>query len=142
MSYPATQSVRVSSPPPPRYTSQRAVADRPRGRSASAGREYDLICADGPAGEALDDHQVRESAWVTVIDGEVEITTSSGESVIGSTGLVVAFAPDERHAVRARTDARLLLLLTPWPGADHPGTMILKQKANVRRDAAERQTNA
>jgi hypothetical protein len=46
-----------------------------------------------PAGESFDDHQVHESAWVTVIDGEVEITTSAGASVIGTTGLVVAFAP-------------------------------------------------
>ncbi len=95
-----------------------------------------------PAGESLDDHQVHESAWVTVIDGEVEITTSGGESVTGSTGLVVAFVPNERHAVRARTDARLLLLLTPWPGVDHPGAMTLEQKANVRRAAAERLPDA
>ena len=38
-----------------------------------------------PAGESFDDHQVHERAWVTVLDGEVEITTSGGESVIGST---------------------------------------------------------
>jgi quercetin dioxygenase-like cupin family protein len=93
-----------------------------------------------PAGESFDDHQVHESAWVTVIDGEVEITTSDGESVIGSTGLVVAFAPNERHALHARSDARLLLLLTPWPGVDHPGAMTLEQKANARRDAAEHRT--
>jgi quercetin dioxygenase-like cupin family protein len=94
-----------------------------------------------PSGESFDDHQVHESAWVTVIDGEVEITCGE-ESVLGSTGLVVAFAPNERHAVHARTDARLLLLLTPWPGVGHPGVMTLEQKANVRRDAAEHRTNA
>ena len=49
----------------------------------------------------------------------------------GSTGLVVAFAPNERHAVHARSDTRLLLLLTPWPGVDHPGAMTLEQKANA-----------
>src|ERR1700733_14036314 len=85
-----------------------------------------------PAGESFDDHQVHESAWVTVIDGEVEITTSDGQSVIGSTGLVVAFAPNERHALHARSDARLLLLLTPWPGVDHPGAMTLEQKPTAR----------
>lgn len=94
-----------------------------------------------PSGESLDDHQVHESAWVTVIDGEVEITTSAGERVTGSTGLVVAFAPNERHAVHARSDARLLLLLTPWPGVDHPGAMTLQQKATARHDASERRTN-
>jgi quercetin dioxygenase-like cupin family protein len=95
-----------------------------------------------PAGESFDDHQVHESAWVTVIDGEVEVTTSAGESVTGSTGLVVAFAPNERHAVHARSDARLLLLLTPWPGVDHPGAMSLEQKANARQAAAEHRTSA
>jgi quercetin dioxygenase-like cupin family protein len=89
-----------------------------------------------PAGESLDDHQVHERAWVTVLDGEVEITTSAGETVIGGPGLVVEFAPNERHAVRARSEARLLLLLTPWPGVGHPGALTLEQKANAREDAA------
>jgi quercetin dioxygenase-like cupin family protein len=94
-----------------------------------------------PAGESFDDHQVHESAWLTVIDGEVEVT-SGAKTVTGGTGLVVAFAPNERHAVHARSDARLLLLLTPWPGVDHPGTMTLEQKASARHDAAEHRTNA
>jgi quercetin dioxygenase-like cupin family protein len=93
-----------------------------------------------PEGESFDDHQVHESAWITVLDGEVEIISGS-QSVTGGTGLVVAFTPNERHAVHARTDARLLLLLTPWPGVNHPGAMTLEQKANVRRDAAERRTH-
>ncbi len=95
-----------------------------------------------PAGESLEDHQVHERAWVTVLDGEVEITTTTGESVSGGSGLLVEFAPNERHAVHARTDTRLLLLLTPWPGAGHPGAMALEQKATVRHDAAEHRTNA
>lgn len=90
-----------------------------------------------PAGESFDDHQVHERAWVTVLDGEVEITTSTGDRVIGRSGLLVEFAPKERHAVHARSDARLLLLLTPWPGIDHPGAMTLEQKAKARHDAAE-----
>jgi quercetin dioxygenase-like cupin family protein len=80
-----------------------------------------------PAGESLDDHQVHERAWVTVLDGEVEISTTTGESISGSSGLLIEFAPNERHAVHARTDARLLLLLTPWPGPGHPGAMTLEQ---------------
>jgi hypothetical protein len=36
------------------------------------------------------------------------------------------------------TDSRLLLLLTPWPGAGHPGAMTLEQKSNARANAAER----
>lgn len=27
----------------------------------------------------------------------------------------------EPHSVRARSDARLLLVLAPWPGSGHPG---------------------
>ena len=30
-----------------------------------------------PAGESLDDHQVHERAWLTVIEGEVEIATGA-----------------------------------------------------------------
>jgi quercetin dioxygenase-like cupin family protein len=90
-----------------------------------------------PRGESLQDHQVHERAWVTVIDGQVEITTTAGESVAGGSGLMIEFAPGERHAVHARTTARLLLLLTPWPGDGHPGTMPVSERATVRQRAAE-----
>ncbi len=90
-----------------------------------------------PAGESFDDHQVHERAWVTVLTGEVEITTSAGQSVSGDPGLLVEFAPSERHAVRARSDARLLLLLTPWPGIGHPGAMTLDEKVDAVHHAAE-----
>jgi len=95
-----------------------------------------------PAGETLQDHQVHERAWVTVIDGEAEITTTAGQTVVGGSGLMVEFEPGERHAVLARTTTRLLLLLTPWPGPGHPGTMSLSDKATVRRRAAEHRTRS
>jgi quercetin dioxygenase-like cupin family protein len=72
-----------------------------------------------PAGEELQEHQVHERAYVVVLDGEVEIT-ADGHAVRGGPGLVTHFAPAERHTVRARRDARLLLLLSPWPGEGHP----------------------
>ncbi len=103
--------------------------------STDEGRAIALMI---PAGESFDDHQVHERAWVTVLDGEVEIETSTGESVTGGRGLLVELAPNERRAIHARADARLLLLLTPWPGVDHPGAMTLDEKANVVRNAAER----
>jgi quercetin dioxygenase-like cupin family protein len=90
-----------------------------------------------PAGESLQDHQVHERAWVAILSGEVEISTSAGDRIAGAPGLVVEFAPGERHAVRALSDARLLLLLTPWPGAGHPGAMSLDDKAHAREHAAE-----
>jgi quercetin dioxygenase-like cupin family protein len=74
-----------------------------------------------PAGEALQDHEVHERAHVVVIDGEVEIEVDGGETISGGRGLLAVFDPNERHEVRARTDARLLLVLAPWPGEGHPG---------------------
>ena len=52
-----------------------------------------------PAGESLDDHEVHERAWLMVIDGEVEVTSTTGGSVVGGCGLLVEFSPSERHAV-------------------------------------------
>jgi redox-sensitive bicupin YhaK (pirin superfamily) len=68
------------------------------------------------AGEGLQEHQVHERAHVLVIEGEVEIG-----DVSGGPGLLAIFEPGERHEVRATTDARLLLVLAPWPGPGHPG---------------------
>jgi quercetin dioxygenase-like cupin family protein len=74
-----------------------------------------------PAGEALQEHQVHERAWVLVLSGDVEIgTPGGGEAISGGPGLMIQFEPQERHDVRAREDSRLLLWLAPWPGAGHP----------------------
>ena len=73
------------------------------------------------AGEALADHQVHERAWLVVVDGEVEIESQGGDEVVsGGAGLLVVWDPKERHEVRARSDARVLLVLAPWPGEGHP----------------------
>ena len=69
-----------------------------------------------PAGEQLQDHQVHERAHLVVIEGEVEVHGTTGGA--GSTWV---FDPQERHEVRATQDARLLLILAPWPGEGHPG---------------------
>lgn len=73
-----------------------------------------------PAGEQLQEHQVHERAWLLVADGEIEVTDSGSGSVTGSTGLLCVFDPNERHEVTAKSDARLLLVLSPWPGEGHP----------------------
>lgn len=95
------------------------------------------IVLEIPAGESLTEHQVHERAWVTVLEGDVEVTTSDGGKVIGTTGLLVEFDPQERHALHARTRVRILLLLTPWPGDGHPGALTIEQKDHVRERAAE-----
>jgi redox-sensitive bicupin YhaK (pirin superfamily) len=71
-----------------------------------------------PAGERLQEHQVHERAWLLVVSGTIEVEGS--ESVSGGTGLLAAFDPNERREVRATEDARILLLLSPWPGEGHP----------------------
>ena len=73
-----------------------------------------------PAGELLQTHQVHERAHLFVVDGEVEVERG-GETVTGGPGFFAIFDPAERHEVRAKTDARLLLVLAPWPGDGHPG---------------------
>jgi mannose-6-phosphate isomerase-like protein (cupin superfamily) len=83
--------------------------------------EARTIVLNVPAGEALRDHQVHERAHLVVVDGEVEIVQGD-ETVAGGPGLLAVFDPAERHEVRARSDARLLLVLAPWPGDGHPGT--------------------
>jgi quercetin dioxygenase-like cupin family protein len=70
------------------------------------------------AGQTMDDHQVRERAWVVVIEGEVAIRVGD-EVARGGIGTLVTFAPGERHAVSSEAGARLLLLLAPWPGDGH-----------------------
>ena len=72
-----------------------------------------------PQGEELQEHQVHERAYVIVVDGEAELT-ADGQTVQGRAGLVSHFEPGERHTVRATTDTRIVLLLSPWPGVGHP----------------------
>ncbi len=73
-----------------------------------------------PAGESLQDHQVHERAHLVVVEGEVDVVRD-GETVTGGPGLLAVFDPGERHEVHARSAARLLLVLAPWPGDGHPG---------------------
>jgi redox-sensitive bicupin YhaK (pirin superfamily) len=73
-----------------------------------------------PAGEALQDHETHERAWLVVVDGEIEI--SGSDTVRGGPGLVAIFDPQERREVRALSDARLLLMLGPWPGVGRSGS--------------------
>ena len=73
-----------------------------------------------PAGEKLSEHQVHERAWVLVISGKVRIDLPGGDSASGGPGLLAVFDPAERHEVSAEEDARILLVLAPWPGDGHP----------------------
>jgi quercetin dioxygenase-like cupin family protein len=82
----------------------------------SARGEARSILINLPAGKELGEHEVHERAYVVVIDGEVELAGQRG-----GPGLAAVFDPHERHAVKATSDARLLIVLAPWPGDGHPG---------------------
>jgi quercetin dioxygenase-like cupin family protein len=82
-------------------------------------REARVIAIDLPAGEQLQDHQVHERAYLFVTQGEIELTGEGG-SQSGGAGFLAHFEAKERHEVTARSDARLVLLLAPWPGEGHP----------------------
>lgn len=90
-----------------------------------------------PNGEELQEHEVHERARVIVIDGDVDVTAGEGDFASATPGHLFEFAPGERHTVVARSDARLLLVLSPWPGDGHPGAMTLEEKSEAREKAAE-----
>jgi quercetin dioxygenase-like cupin family protein len=69
-------------------------------------------------GQELGDHQVKEHAWILVVDGRAEFA-SGAETVDARAGTLVRFEPDERRSIRTAEGARLLLLLAPWPGEGH-----------------------
>ena len=81
--------------------------------------ESRVIAINLPAGEQLQEHQVHERAWLVVASGEIEVEHDSAVES-GGPGFLAHFDPNERHEVRAKSDAKLILLLAPWPGEGHP----------------------
>ncbi len=82
-------------------------------------QEMRVIALNLPAGEELQEHQVHERALLFVADGEIEVTQGA-ETVTGGPGFVAQWKPAERHEVRSTSDARIVLVLAPWPGEGHP----------------------
>jgi quercetin dioxygenase-like cupin family protein len=77
------------------------------------------IAIDLPAGELLQEHQTHESAWLLVADGEVEVE-NGGKTTTAGPGFLAHFDEAERREVRARSHARVVMILEPWPGEGHP----------------------
>ena len=78
-----------------------------------------IVAINLPAGDALEEHQVHEHAWLQVHRGAVEVSAEE-RTEIAPAGSLVHWEPGERHAVRALDDALLVLILAPWPGPGHP----------------------
>lgn len=110
---------------------------QPRQPQILATNEARAIIISLPAGEELQEHEVHEHAWVSVVSGEVELIDADGAATSGGAGTLAHFAPHERHTVRATADARLLLLLAPWPGQGHPGETPLEEKRRAPERAAQ-----
>jgi quercetin dioxygenase-like cupin family protein len=70
------------------------------------------------AGQELGDHEVKEHAFVLVVDGGVRVE-AGGESLDAQPGMLFRFEPEERHSVSSADGARILLFLAPWPGPGH-----------------------
>ena len=69
-------------------------------------------------GQQLGEHQVKEHALVTVVDGSVRVQ-DGGSTVEGGTGHCFYFDADERRTISTDNGARILLVLAPWPGEGH-----------------------
>jgi quercetin dioxygenase-like cupin family protein len=69
-------------------------------------------------GQELGDHQVKEHAFLVVVEGKARIRAGD-DALEADAGTLVAFEPDERRVVSTDTGAKLLLLLAPWPGEGH-----------------------
>lgn len=69
-------------------------------------------------GQELGDHQVKEHAYLVVVDGEVDVAAGA-ERIVAGPGTLFRFEENERHAVSSSGGARILLFLAPWPGPGH-----------------------
>jgi len=69
-------------------------------------------------GQELGNHQVKEHAWLLVVEGIVRVAGADGE-IEAPAGTLAHFEPNERHSVGSDDGAKILLLLAPWPGPGH-----------------------
>jgi quercetin dioxygenase-like cupin family protein len=117
-------NLRSLTPSSTKRTSREPGADAPRvarvgpqmPRVLFSSPECGAVVIDLQRGDELGDHHVRERAVLELITGRVLIECPE-ESVECEAGTLVTFDPGERHTLRALADARLLLLLAPWPAA-------------------------
>ncbi len=76
--------------------------------------ETRVIAIHLPAGEQLQEHETHERAYLVVAAGQIELE-HGGETVTGGPGFLAHFEPHERREVRATSDSRVVLILSPYP---------------------------
>ena len=69
-------------------------------------------------GQQLGEHQVKEHAFVVVLEGRAQLGAGD-HAVDAGPGTLAFFEPDERRVISSAEGARLLMLLSPWPGEGH-----------------------
>jgi quercetin dioxygenase-like cupin family protein len=69
-------------------------------------------------GQQLGDHQVKERALLSVLEGAVRVE-SGGKTIDGEVGCFFSFDADERRSISTEKGARILLIFSPWPGEGH-----------------------
>ncbi len=69
-------------------------------------------------GQGLGEHEVKEAAWVFVVEGVAQVAGEGRSADVGA-GTLVRFEPTERRSIASPSGARLLLLFAPWPGEGH-----------------------
>jgi quercetin dioxygenase-like cupin family protein len=80
--------------------------------------ESRLVLIELQPGQELSEHQVKEAAYVLVVNGNIRVAAGS-KTVEASAGELFRFDPDERRTVGSERGGRLLLVLAPWPGEGH-----------------------
>jgi quercetin dioxygenase-like cupin family protein len=79
-------------------------------------------------GEELGEHQVRERAWLMVVDGSARVEAGGGDVVEAGPGTLLTFEPDERHKVSSVGGTRIVMILSSWPADGHypswPGDVL------------------
>jgi quercetin dioxygenase-like cupin family protein len=123
--------LRSLAPSSEKRTAREPGADAPR--VPSEGRQMPRVLFSTPecravvidleSGEELGDHHVRERAVLEVVAGRISIDSPEGTAECDA-GTLVTFDPGERHTIRALDDARLLMLLAPWPGEHVPANAV------------------
>jgi len=94
------------------------------------------IVLDLAAGESLSEHEVHERSWLVVLGGEIKVA-AAGECAIGGAGLLVEFAPRERHESRRSRQGPAVAAVYSVAWQRTPGAMTIREKLYARRHAAK-----
>ena len=113
------RAARVTGQTPMKILDLKLIAIPPhQPRTVSEAGEGRAVAVDLEPGEALPDPGGDGPAWLVPVSGEVELEDGRGERALAGPAALIALEPGERPEVRARTRARLLVVLGAASGDD------------------------